>query len=140
MYTLFSFFSAWCWIFAILGFGMRHLAFDRPVLRSVNEGVLPFYILHQTVLLGVGYFVMRWEIHDLLKWALVFTGSFIIIMTLYLVLIRRHDLFRFLFGMKTTHPFFDIFRKKRALIALAQGDILLHDEFNRRQEQGESVA
>ncbi len=117
-YTLLSFFSAWCWLFAILGFGMRYLAFDRPVLGYANEGVLPFFILHQSVLLAVGYFIMTWEIHDLLKWAIVFTGSFIIIMALYTLLIHKFELFRFLFGMKTTHSFFDIFRKKSALIVL----------------------
>jgi glucan biosynthesis protein C len=118
IYTLLSIFSAWSWLFAILGFGMRFLAFDRPFLRYANEGVLPFFILHQTVLLGIGYFVMTWEIPDALKWVIVFTSSFIIIITLYTLLIRKLDLFRFLFGMKTTHPFFNIFRKKSVLIIL----------------------
>ncbi len=118
IYTLLSIFSAWSWLFAILGFGMRFLAFDRPFLRYANEGVLPFFILHQTVLLGIGYFVMTWEIPDALKWAIVFTSSFIVIIILYTFLIRKLDLFRFLFGMKTTHPFFNIFRKKSVLIIL----------------------
>jgi hypothetical protein len=39
-------------------------------------------------------------------------------MTLYTLLVQKLELFRFLFGMKTTHPFFDIFRKRRALIIL----------------------
>jgi glucan biosynthesis protein C len=118
IYALLSIFSAWSWLFAILGFGMRFLAFDRPFLRYANEGVLPFFILHQTVLLGIGYFIMTWEIPDALKWAIVFTSSFIVIITLYTLLIRKLDLFRFLFGMKTTHPFFNIFRKKSVLIIL----------------------
>jgi hypothetical protein len=118
IYTLFSFFSAWCWLFAILGFSMRFLAFDRPLLRSANEGVLPFYILHQTVLLCIGYFVMTWEIHDALKWVIVFISSFIVIITLYTLFVRKIEFFRFLFGMKTTHSFFDIFRKRKALIIL----------------------
>jgi len=118
IYTLLSFFSAWSWLFAILGFGMWFLSFDRPLLRYANEGVLPFFILHQTVLLGIGYFIMTWEIHDFLKWAIVFTSSFIVIIALYTLLIRKLDLFRFLFGMKTTHPFFNIFRKKSTLIIL----------------------
>ena len=116
--TLLSIFSAWSWLFAILGFGMRFLAFDRPFLRYANEGVLPFYILHQTVLLGIGYFIMTWAIPDLLKWVIVFTASFIVIIALYTLLIRKFDLFRFLFGMKTTHPFFNKFRKKSLLILL----------------------
>ena len=118
IYTLLSIFSAWSWLFAILGFGMRFLAFDRPFLRYANEGVLPFFILHQTVLLGIGYFIMTWGIPDALKWAIVFTSSFVVIITLYTLLIRKLDLFRFLFGMKTTHPFFNIFRKKSVLIIL----------------------
>ena len=115
---LLSFFSAWCWLFAILGFGMRYLAFDRPGLRYANEGVLPFFILHQTVLLVVGYFVVTWKIPDVLKWAIIFTSSFIIIIALYTLLIRKFELFRFLFGMKTARPFFDVFRKKSVLVIL----------------------
>ena len=115
IYTLLRFFSAWSWLFAILGFGMRFLAFDRPFLKYANEGVLPFFIMHQTVLLTVGYFVMTWEIPDILKWAIVFTGSFIVIIALYTLLIRKFDLFRFLFGMKTTHPIFNVFRRKTAI-------------------------
>ena len=118
IFTLFSCLNAWTWLLAILGFGMRFLAFDRPLLRYTNEGVLPFYILHQTVLLSIGYFVMTWKIHDALKWAIVFTVSFIVILTLYTLLIRKLELFRFLFGMKTTKPFFDVFRKKSVLFIL----------------------
>ncbi len=103
----FRYMSAWCWLFAILGFGMKHLAFDRPVLKPLNEGVLPFYILHQTVLLGVGYYVMQMEGHDLLKWVIVTGGSFVIIIGLYLFLVRKFDLVRFLFGMKTSHSLCD---------------------------------
>jgi glucan biosynthesis protein C len=118
IYALLSFFSAWSWLLAILGFGMRFLAFDRPSLRDANEGVLPFFILHQTVLLCIGYFIMTWKLHDALKWVFVFTSSFIVIITLYILLVRKLELFRFLFGMKTTHPFFDTFRKRRALLIL----------------------
>ena len=118
IYSLLFFFSAWCWLFAILGFGMRYLAFDRPMLKYANEGVLPFFILHQTVLLGTGYFIMTWEIPDFLKWAMVFTSSFIIIMIIYVLIVKKFELFRFLFGMKTTRPFFANFRKKSVLVIL----------------------
>lgn len=117
-YTFTTFLNAWCWLLAILGFGMRFLSFDGPWLQQANEGVLPFYILHQTVLVVIGYFVMTWEIHDFLKWAIVFTGSFTAIIAMYFFIIRPFDLFRFLFGMKTTHPFFKVFRTRWALIVL----------------------
>jgi len=118
VYTLLSFFSAWCWLFAILGFGMRVLSFDRPWLRYANESVMPFYILHQTVLLVFGYYIMTWKIHDAMKWALVFILSFSVITGLCSLLIQKFDFLRFLFGMKTRSRVFDIFRKKRVLIIL----------------------
>jgi glucans biosynthesis protein C len=116
VHPLIYFFSAWCWIFAILGFGMRFLAFDRPFLRTTNEGVLPFYVLHQSVLVGFGFFVMRWKIDDFSKWAIVFTGSFMMILAIYSLLVRKLDLLRFLFGMKTSHPDDYPLRKGWALI------------------------
>jgi peptidoglycan/LPS O-acetylase OafA/YrhL len=113
-----SFVSAWCWLFAILGFSMQLLAFDHPILGPANEGVMPFYILHQTVLLGLGFFIMTWEIHDALKWGIVFCSAFIVILALYLLLIKRVDLLRFLFGMKTIRPLFNDFWKKGVVIIL----------------------
>jgi peptidoglycan/LPS O-acetylase OafA/YrhL len=92
--------SSWWWILAIMGLGKQYLDYGTPFVKYANEGVLPFYILHQTVLLCVGYFVVQWVIPDLLKWAIILVVSFAIIMTLYEFLIRRFKVLRFLFGMK----------------------------------------
>jgi glucan biosynthesis protein C len=93
-------FCSWCWVLAILGFGVKGLDFRTPFLKYANEAVLPFYILHQTVLLCVGYFVVQWPIPDLLRWATILLISFAVIMTLYEFLVRRFNLLRFLFGMR----------------------------------------
>jgi len=55
---------------------------------------------------GISLWAMpkTWEIHDVLKWLIVFTSSFIIIMALYTLLIRKFELFRFL--SYTCHIFF----------------------------------
>jgi len=92
--------GSWCCVLAILGFGRKHLSFSTPLLTYANEAVLPFYILHQTVILSVGYFVVQWAIPDLLKWLIVLPVSFAIIMVLYEFLVRRYNVMRFLFGMK----------------------------------------
>jgi hypothetical protein len=91
---------SWSWVLTILGFGMKHLNFNNPVLSYANEAVLPFYILHQPVLLSVGYFVVQWAIPDTLKFILIDAISFAVIMTLYQSIVRRVNLLRFLFGMK----------------------------------------
>jgi hypothetical protein len=92
--------SSWGWILAFLGFGFKHFTRSTPILSYANEAVLPFYILHQTILLSVGYFVIQWEIPDLLKWIIIVAISFPVTMTLYEFAIRRFNVMRFLFGMK----------------------------------------
>jgi glucan biosynthesis protein C len=92
--------GCWCCVLAVLGFGRKQLNFGTPFLKYANEAVLPFYILHQTVLLCVGYYVVQWAIPDLLKWMIILVASFLFIMVLYEFLVRRFNVMRFLFGMK----------------------------------------
>jgi peptidoglycan/LPS O-acetylase OafA/YrhL len=92
--------GSWCLVLASLGLGMRYLNTSTPFVRYANEAVLPFYIMHQTVLLCVGYFVVQWAISDVLKWLIILLASFGIIMALYEFLVRRFNVLRVLFGMK----------------------------------------
>jgi len=92
--------SAWCWLLAIVGFGMKRLNFNTPLLKYANEAVLPFYILHQTVIVSLGYFVVQWAIPDWLKFVFILTASFLVSMGLYESLVRRNNPLRILFGMK----------------------------------------
>ncbi len=94
------FFGAWALILAMLGFGSRRLSFNNSFLDYASPAVLPFYILHQTVLLCAGYYILRWDIPDLLKWLLITPSSFIAIMMIYELVVRRINLMRTLFGMK----------------------------------------
>lgn len=91
---------SWCWILTFFGFGFKHFTQSKPILAYANEGILPFYILHQTVLLWIGYFVVQWQIPDALKWLVIAVSSFAIIMLVFKFLVRRFNVMRFLFGMK----------------------------------------
>jgi surface polysaccharide O-acyltransferase-like enzyme len=86
---------------AFLGLAMQHLTHNAPFLKYASEAVMGFYILHQTILLVVGYFVLPWAIPDPVKWVVIFASSFIVIMAIYEYLVRRNNLLRFLFGMRS---------------------------------------
>lgn len=92
--------NAWCWVLALWGFGRRHLDFGTSFLWYASEAVLPFYILHQTVLVCVGYFVLQWGIPDLVKWLAIFVLSLSGTIAIYALLVRPFNAVRFLFGMK----------------------------------------
>lgn len=85
---------------AFLGFGMQHLTNSTSFLKYAAEAVMGFYILHQTVLLVIGYFVVPWAIPDLAKWMIIFASSFVVIMALYEFAVRRFNTLRVLFGMR----------------------------------------
>ncbi|HSB66415.1 MAG TPA: acyltransferase family protein [Anaerolineales bacterium] len=93
---------AWCWLLAVLGFGFKHLTRNKPFLRYANEAVLPFYILHQPVVLSVAFFAVHWAFPDVLKFFIILGASFGIVMVLYEFMVRRFNPLRFLFGMKPT--------------------------------------
>ena len=92
-------FIAWCWIIAFLGYAHKFLSFTNKLLSYANEAVLPFYILHQTVIVIVGYFVIQWQRNVYLKYLIVVMASFIGIMLLY-ELVKRKVVTRFIFGMR----------------------------------------
>jgi peptidoglycan/LPS O-acetylase OafA/YrhL len=97
-------FNSWFWLTAILGFGSRHLNFSNPVLKYANEAVLPFYILHQTVIIVIGYFMIDWTTSVILQYLFLSAASFAAIMMTYELCVRRFNAMRILFGMKLKRP------------------------------------
>ncbi|WP_028296805.1 acyltransferase family protein [Olivibacter sitiensis] len=91
---------AWSLVFAILGYGKRYLNFRHKAMAYINESIYPFYILHQTVILVIAYFVVRSADGVGLKYVYIVTSSFSVSMLIYHLFIRPYPLPRFLFGMK----------------------------------------
>jgi surface polysaccharide O-acyltransferase-like enzyme len=91
-----------CWscLVAICGFASRHLRSSNRFLKYANEAVLPFYILHQTIILAIGFHVIQLALPLWLEYAIIVVASFAGTMALYELLIKRINTLRFLFGMK----------------------------------------
>ena len=92
--------NTWFWLVAILGFGGRYLNRTNPFLRYAAEGSYPFYILHQTVIVIIGYFVVQGTESITVKFLLIAIASLATTTLLYDLVVRRTNLTRFLFGMK----------------------------------------
>ncbi len=91
---------AWCWIIGLLGLGRRFLNFNNKFLVYSNEAVLPFYILHHTIIMIVGFFIIQWSSSIGTKYFIIAIVSFAVIMAIYEILVRRVSILRILFGMK----------------------------------------
>jgi len=92
---------AWCWIIGLLGLGRRFLNFNNKFLGYANEAVLPFYILHHTIIYIIGFFIIQWSSGVGTKFFMISIASFVAIMAIYEILVRRVSILRILFGMRT---------------------------------------
>jgi glucan biosynthesis protein C len=92
--------GVWCMILGLLGLAQRLFTAGGPVLSYATEAAYPFYILHQTVIVAVAYFVVQWEWAAGLKYAAIAAASFALSLLVYEVAVRRWGPVRFLFGMK----------------------------------------
>jgi glucan biosynthesis protein C len=91
---------AWSCALTAIGFAKHNLNRDSKQRKFANEAIYPFYLLHQPVIVVVGFFVVQSEIPALLKAGIIGFSSFTIIVLIYGLLIRPFNLLRLVFGMK----------------------------------------
>ncbi len=89
----------WAALAAAIGYGRRYLSFSNPLLRWARDASYPIYILHQTVIVAIGYWIIQQPWTAWTKYAVVLLGTMAICVVLYEG-IRRVQLTRLLFGMK----------------------------------------
>jgi len=90
----------WCWTAFTLFIGMRFLNFSNRLLRYGQEAIVPFFVVHQPVIIVIAYFVVQLNAALVPKLLIVVIGSFVVSLALYQLVIRRVSVLRMAFGMK----------------------------------------
>lgn len=90
----------WSWIALIIGYARKYLNFSNRTLRYANGAVYPFFILHQTVIIVLGYQVIGWELSGIAEYMIIVAGTFLICGLINEALIKRANVLRLLFGLK----------------------------------------
>ena len=93
-------FNTWVLVLLLLGLARKFLCFSHRALNYLNEASYPVYILHQTVIVVVGFYIVRSEANVYAKFALITLSSTLLIFALYELAVRRTRITRFLFGLK----------------------------------------
>jgi glucan biosynthesis protein C len=93
-------FVPWFFILALMAYGRRLLNFSNRFLAYFAEGAYPIYILHQTAVVVIAFFVVQWTFGIVARYAIIVASSFIVTVIVYDILVRRTTVTRFLFGMK----------------------------------------
>jgi len=89
-----------CWIFALFGFGRKHLNHPSKILRYLSTAAYPVYIIHMGVLYLSALLILPLKIPVILKFVAITCFTFLICLLLYEFVIRRIALLRPLFGLK----------------------------------------
>lgn len=93
-------FNVWLTLIVIIGYGSRLLNFRHRWLDYANEAAFPIYVIHQTVIVAIGYYVVQFEWNPYGKFVVILISSFSVSCLLYEFVIRRIAVLRWLFGIK----------------------------------------
>lgn len=86
-------------VFCAFGFAHYYLNKSSSVLRYLNDAVYPFYIIHQTLIIVIGYQLTALSLGPIAEPLLVVVLTIVGCFSSF-ELIRRVDLLRFVFGLK----------------------------------------
>ncbi len=120
--------GSWFWVVAIMGIAgqlsQRGTRQDRVVPASngnpdpppleasrgptwmdrladyAKEAQLPFYVLHRTPIIIIGFYVVQWQVNALVKYVVIVLGTLVTALVVYDIAVRRTWPTRFLFGLR----------------------------------------
>jgi glucans biosynthesis protein C len=92
--------ACWSWLMTIISAGSLLLTSNNKLLRYATEAVLPVYILHQTLIVVIGFYVVQWNTSVAPKYFFIVFATLAGSLAVY-ELVRRLNVTRFLFGIKT---------------------------------------
>jgi hypothetical protein len=70
------------------------------VAAYAGEAQLPFYVLHMTPIVIIGFYLVQWQVSALIKYPVVVLATLVVTLAVHDIAVRRTRLTRFLFGMK----------------------------------------
>jgi glucan biosynthesis protein C len=99
-WTLFGI-NSWCWTMVMFYVGMRFLDYTNNWLQYVREASYPFFWIHQPVIIVIAFYAVQWDAGVTLKLLVVVLGSLLVSLGLVELVIKRINVLRGLFGMKS---------------------------------------
>ena len=99
-YFINGLFLMWASVLMSVGYSYHYLNRNHPILPYLNQAVYPFYILHQTVIVIIGYWILKTNLGIYSGFLVVSLSTLGVCVTLYWLLIRPFKLTRLLFGIK----------------------------------------
>ncbi|WP_418358723.1 acyltransferase family protein [Shewanella basaltis] len=91
---------SWSGLLTMVGFASTYLNKTPIWLKQTNELIYPFYILHQTVIVLLAFYIVQWQAGIMVKSLSLLVSSMIICAALCYWVIKPFNLIGYLFGLK----------------------------------------
>lgn len=86
-------------ITTIVGYGRKYLTMGGKVLSYLNKACFPVYIIHQTVIVIIGYYMLNYNLPILASFSIIIISSVLATFVIYEIF-KRIKVVRFLVGIK----------------------------------------
>ncbi len=93
-------FLSWFTVITVIAYGQHYLNKPHAWLKYFNEGLYPFYILHQTVIIAIGYYICQLDWSIAAKFFSISILTLISCVIIYAGFIQSNNVGRFFFGLK----------------------------------------
>jgi glucans biosynthesis protein C len=100
VFTYIKVLNSWNWLLFIFYLGDKYFVNRKNGLKYLSQASMPFYILHQPIIVGIGFYLIKLSWNTPSKILLLILGSFFIIMLIYQFAIKPISVLRILFGIK----------------------------------------
>jgi glucans biosynthesis protein C len=90
----------WAWLMTFMSYGRAKLSFGNRFIAWARDASYPVYILHQTVIIVIAYFVIAQPWTPWTKYGVVLAGTLVSCVLLYELLLKRFAVLRVAFGIK----------------------------------------
>jgi len=97
--SIIAMFIALIWTLFFLGLFAKSMDFNHRLLVPANISILPVYVLHQTLIIVFGYYILLLDMNLFIKFGIIALTAIPTSVLLY-QFIRMNNVTRFLFGLK----------------------------------------
>ncbi len=91
---------AWSWIMMLVGYAKKYLDKPHRIHQYINQAIYPYYILHQTIIVILAFYVVKTDESVLAKYLFLVFVTLALCFFMYHTLIMPYNYLRILFGMK----------------------------------------
>jgi len=92
--------NSWFWVFGLVGYAKKYLHRKVKAMDYINQAIYPFYILHQTIIVIIAWYVVKTNDGIGMKYMFIAGTSLCLSMGIYHLFIKPFAVTRLLFGMK----------------------------------------